>query len=197
MNGNRKYIRRFRSKLEKKVLKDYLIDEKIDIDQIIDDYYGYIYVVVKNSVSIAITDEDIEEIVSDVFVALWKNYATLKNELDIKSYLTGISKNLIKNRYRKTQINISISDYEDKLLSNYNVEETTENIEQEREIYKILKSLNENEYKVFVLYYYDSKTVKEISQILNISTSNVKVILHRVRKVLGKKLRDGGYGYGK
>lgn len=183
--------------MEKKVLKDYVINDKIDIDQVIDEYYGYIYVVVKNSVSIAITDEDIEEIISDVFVALWKNYEHLNDTLELKPYLVGISKNIIKNRYRKTQINIPISDYEDKLLSNYNVEETTENIEQEREINTLLKSLKENEYKVFILFYYDSKTIKEISQILNVSTNNVKVILHRVRKLLGKKLKDGGYGYGK
>lgn len=188
--------RRFRSKLEKKILKDYLVDQKLDIEQVIDDYYNYIYAVVKNSVNITITDEDIEEIISDVFMALWRNNARLNNTIEIKSYLIGIAKNTIKNRYRKMNINISISDYEEKLISKYDLEKDIESIEQEREIINILKSLKEIEYKVFIFYYYDSKSIKEIANILNISISNVKVTLYRVRKILRKKLKDGGYSYG-
>ena len=71
-------------------------NKAIDIDQVIDDFYNYIYIVIKNSVNITITDEDIEEIISDVFVALWKNYDNLNETLDIKAYLVGISKNIIK-----------------------------------------------------------------------------------------------------
>ena len=39
----------------------------------LDDFYGYVYIIVKNGVSSHITDEDVEEIISDVFVAIWKN----------------------------------------------------------------------------------------------------------------------------
>lgn len=183
--------------MEKKLLKDYTVNKAIDIDQVIDDFYNYIYIVIKNSVNITITDEDIEEIISDVFVALWKNYENLNETLDIKAYLVGISKNIIKNRYRKTQLNISISEFEEKIISNYNVEEKIEIIEQEKEIEATLKTLKKTEYNVFILYYYESRSIKEISEILNISISNVKVILHRVRKKIKKNLKDGGYGYGK
>ena len=55
--------------MENKILKDYLKNGKVDIDKIIDDFYGYVYIIVKNGVNIAITDEDIEEIISDIFVA--------------------------------------------------------------------------------------------------------------------------------
>ena len=47
------------------------------------------------------------------------------------------------------------------------------------------------------MFYYESKSVKEIASILNFSTSNVKTILHRIRKLIKRNLEDGGYGYGK
>ncbi len=55
--------RRFRSKLKKEILKDYLLNDKVDIDKLLDDFYGYVYIIVKNGVSIYLTDEDIEEII--------------------------------------------------------------------------------------------------------------------------------------
>ncbi len=50
----------------------------------------------KNGISISITDEDVEEIISDVFVAIWKNSTNLLKTTKIKPYLTGISKKCYK-----------------------------------------------------------------------------------------------------
>ena len=47
------------------------------IEKIFDDFYGYVYTIVKNDVNKYITNEDIEEIISDVFIALWKNKENL------------------------------------------------------------------------------------------------------------------------
>lgn len=48
--------------MKNEILKDYLVNKTIDIDKIIDDFYGYVYMITKNGASIYITDEDIEEI---------------------------------------------------------------------------------------------------------------------------------------
>ena len=47
--------------MKNEILKDYLVNKTIDIDKIIDDFYGYVYMITKNGASIYITDEDIEE----------------------------------------------------------------------------------------------------------------------------------------
>lgn len=44
------------------MLKDYLENGKLNIDKMLDDFYGYVYIIVKNGVSSHITDEDVEEI---------------------------------------------------------------------------------------------------------------------------------------
>lgn len=183
--------------MKKEILKDYLVEEKIDIDRLLDDFYGYVYMIVKNGVSIYISDEDIEEIISDVFVAIWKNSNAISNSTNIKAYLSGIAKNTIKNRYRKNEINLSLSDYEETIIVNDNFETILEENEQNKIINKTLKELKYEEYKIFIMFYYEAKKVKEISKMLNCSVAKVKVVLHRVRKLIKKNLEDGGYSYGK
>ena len=183
--------------MKNEILKDYLKNGKVDIDKIIDDFYGYVYIIVKNGVSIAMTDEDIEEIVSDVFVAIWKNSINLLKTTEIKPYLIGIAKNVIRNKYRNTELNFSISDYEENLIDTCNIEKITEENEQNKVILDTLKTVKPKEYEIFIMFYYESKSVKEIARVLNLSTSNVKTILHRVRKVIKRNLEDGGYSYGK
>ena len=65
--------------METNKLSDYMENETLDIDILIDDYYSYIYIVVKNGISINISQEDMEEIISDTFVAFWKNSKYLRN----------------------------------------------------------------------------------------------------------------------
>lgn len=60
-----------------------------------------------------------------------------------------------------------------------------------------LKELKSQEYQVFIMFYSEGKTVKEIAKILNFSESKVKVVLHRVMKKIKTNLEDGGYSYGK
>lgn len=183
--------------MKKEILNDYLINGKLDIDRILDDFYNYVYIIVKNGVSVSITDEDIEEIISDVFVAIWKNSSNLLKKTEIKPYLTGTAKNVIKNKYRNTELNFSISDYEENLIDTCNIEKITEENEQNKVILDTLKTVKPKEYEIFIMFYYESKSVKEIAKVLNLSTSNVKTILHRVRKVIKRNLEDGGYSYGK
>ncbi len=192
-----KIKRRFRSKLKNEILNDYLINRKLDIDRILDDFYNYVYIIVKNGISVSITDEDIEEIISDVFVAIWKNSSNLLKTIEIKPYLAGIAKNVIRNKYRNTELNFSISDYEENLIDTCNIEKIAEENEQNKVVLDTLKTVKQEEYKIFIMFYYESKSVKEIAKILNLSTSNVKTILHRVRKVIKRNLEDGGYSYGK
>lgn len=183
--------------MKNEILKDYLKNGKIDIDKMIDDFYSYVYIIVKNGVSIAITNEDVEEIISDVFVAIWKNSRDLLKTTEIKPYLTGIAKNVIRNKYRNTELDFSISDYEENLVDTCNIEKITEENEQNKVIFNTLKTVKTKEYEIFIMFYYESKSVKEIAKVLNLSISNVKTTLHRVRKIIKRNLEDGGYGYGK
>ena len=183
--------------MKKEILKDYLLNDKVDIDKLLDDFYGYVYIIVKNGVSIYLTDEDIEEITSDVFIAVWNNSKEISNTIDIKAYLSGTAKNIIKNKYRKNEINFSISEYEEKMIDNSNLEKQAEENEQSIIIKNTLKTLKKEEYTVFIMFYYENRTTKEIAEHLNCTDGKVKVIIHKIKKKIKRNLEDGGYGYGK
>lgn len=58
--------------MSNKKIKEYISDGTIDITSIINDFAGYVFVIIKNS-KYNFTSEDIEEIASDVFLAIWQN----------------------------------------------------------------------------------------------------------------------------
>lgn len=181
----------------KDILNNYISKNELEVEKLINDYYNYIYLVVKNMSSIAITDEDIEEILSDTFFAIWKNYRKLNKSTNIKAYLIGTAKNITRNKYRETTMNLNISEYEEQLCAEFNVEKFTEEKEKIAEVKKIIKTLSEEEYDIFVCFYYEGMKVKEIAKSLNMTVSNVKVKLHRIRNLIKENLKNGGYGYEK
>lgn len=69
--------------------------------------------------------------------------------------------------------------------------------EKERDniIQNTLQTLTLLDYKVFIMFYYNSQKIKDIAKELHISESQVKVTLHRIRKKIRKNLKKGGYDF--
>lgn len=190
-----------------KILEDYLEVGKneLNIEKIINDFSSSLYRFVKNNNyygnnSYYLNKEDIEEIVSESFFVLWKNYKKLDLSDNISNYLCGVSRNILLKKLRKNKIfnkNVNIEDYQNILDSKKDVEDIF--YEQERISFmeNIVLGLDSESREIFILYYYEQRKVKEISKILNISESKVKTKLYRIRKKLKKELKEGGYGYGK
>ena len=160
--------------------------------------HGYVYIIIKNSES-TFSNEDIEEIASDVFLTIWKNKEKLDINKEIAPYIAGITRNLILKK--KSKIKDNIEDIEG--LQNYLYEEidvTHNQIEQNEKINILnnqLIKMKEEDKNIFTYYYYKSKKIKEISIIMGISEIKVKSRLSRIRKKLKKKLEKRGYSYGK
>lgn len=160
--------------------------------------HGYVYIIIKNSES-TFSNEDIEEIASDVFLTIWKNKEKLDINKEIAPYIAGITRNLILKK--KSKIKDNIEDIAG--LQNYLYEEidvTHNQIEQNEKINILnnqLIKMKEEDKNIFTYYYYKSKKIKEISIIMGISEIKVKSRLSRIRKKLKKELEKRGYSYGK
>ena len=142
--------------------------------------------------------EDIEEILSDVFMILWKNQERLDKSMNIKPYLVGITKNLVRKKYRINVISHeNIEDYEDKVSDYVDVENLIEENEKSKIVQHMIDNMKPEEQQIFVMFYYQAKKIKEISKELKISEVKVKVTLYRLRKLAKKKLKERGYDYGK
>lgn len=170
-------------------------DGVLDIEDIIKTYNPYIYAVIKNCIS---SKEDIEELLSDVFMVLWQNRNRLDKNTEIKPYLIGITKNLIKKKYRELNnviINEDISIYENEISSFIDINTLIENNEKGQIVSNVIETLKEQDKQIFIMFYYKSQKVKQISKDFKLSESKVKVILHRTRKKIKKELKKRGYDY--
>ena len=176
---------------ELKQLEDYYKNNEIDIDQIIEDFTPYITTIINNgTVNSNISFEDKEEIFSDTFFILWKNRNRLNINVSLNSYLAGITRNLIKEKYRKLKLTYDISDFENDLLNSVNMCENDRELIQDVE--QKIKGLKNIDIEIVNLFYYSSMSVKDIAKKLNISEFNVKTRLHRIRKKIKKELNNGG-----
>lgn len=173
---------------ELKQIEDYYKNNEIDIDQIIEDFTPYITTIINNGTDERMSFEDKEEIFADTFFIVWKNANRLNINVSLNSYLAGITKNLIKEKYRKSKIVYYINDFENDISVNM--------YENDRElifdIERKMKDLKSIEIEIVNLFYYSSMSIKDIAKKLNISELNVKTRLHRIRKKLKKELNNGG-----
>lgn len=173
-----------------KQLENYYKNNEIDMDQIIEDFTPYITTIINKGTNDKISFEDKEEIFSDTFFILWKNRNRLNINVSLNSYLAGITKNLIKEKYRKLKIVYDISDFENDTLNCVNMYENDR--ESIWDIEQKIKGLKDIDKKIVNLFYYSSISIKDIAKKLNISELNVKIRLHRIRKKIRKELNNGG-----
>lgn len=167
----------------------------MELEKIVNKYTNYLYTTVTNMSYVNLSSEDIEEIISDVFFIFWKNKEKFDTSKKLNLYLAGIAKNLIKSKYRKIHINSNIEDYESILIDNYDISYNYEQIEKARIIEDSLNCMSKEDKDMFVLYYYFSKSIKEISNELNCSEFKIKSKLFRIRKKIRTNLERGGYRY--
>lgn len=170
----------------------YIENNMIKIETIMNDYTNYIYTIIRN-MNIILPNEDIEEVVLDVFLTLWKNQTKLDINKNMSSYISGITKNLIKYKYRQNKHLYNVDDYVEQLIDLKNVELVLTQNEREKIIDDELEKMKKEDKDIFIEYYYSSKNIRDISKIFNMSDSKVKSKLFRIRKKLSKVLNERGY----
>lgn len=175
-----------------KGIKDYILNGNIDLDMIVDDYTPYVRSVINNMVHENLKEEDKEEIIIDTFFVLWKRYTDNYYIESLGSYIAGITRNLVKDKLKKIKYTVDISDYEN-LLGNDNLELYSIEREEISILKNKLKNLKKTDVIIINMFYYSSKSIKDIARELNISEVNVKTKLHRIRRKIKKELKDGGF----
>ena len=178
---------------EKKKISEYYKNNELDLEVIIDEYSGYIYKIIENMAIQYLLKEDIEEIISDTFVVLWKNRDRLDKAKDLSPYIAGITKNLVREKSRVINIHNDISDYENIIQDFFKIDMLCEQREKIAIIDKTVKNMKKIDIEIFELYYYSSMKYNEISNALNISEFTIKSKLFRISKKIRKELLKGGY----
>lgn len=175
---------------ERKIFS-YINENKLDIEKVVKDFSNYVQTIIRNSY--ISSSEDAEEIALDVFFTLWKNQEKLDINKNMSAYIMGITKNLIKKKYRNIKQSENIDNYEEKLVSSSNIELCFIEKESQSNILNEVEKFKKIDKEIFLKYYYEEKSILEIAEFYGISESKVKSRLFRIRKKLKKLLKERGY----
>lgn len=172
-----------------KEIKHYIKNNELDLERIINEYSSYIAIIINNMASTNLSNEDKEEIISEVFFILWKNKHKLDINKSLSSYIAGITRNLVKEYLRKIKINVDISDYENSLYGYDKIDFLDTNIQEIRHIEKKLENMKEIDKTIFLDFYYSSKSIKDIAKEQKMSEFSVKQRLYRIRNKIKKEVK--------
>lgn len=142
--------------------------EKNSIDEAIRIYTPYLSTVLYHMTGNSLPKEDIEEIVADVFVVLWKNTGRIDLQKGtLRSYLAVVARNFALKR---------INFMEENFHNNY--------------VWETVMSLGEPDSEIFVRRYKFDEKIKDISKAMGLNISTVKTRLSRGKRKLRKMLSD-------
>lgn len=164
-------------------------NNELDLEKIINEFSSYTATIINNMAKDSLNNEDKEEIISEVFFILWKNRNKLNINKYLSSYIAGITRNVVKEYLRKIQTNFDISDYENSLYTYDNIKLFDNSVEEIKKIEKRLESMKEIDKKVFLDFYYSSKSIKDIAKEQKISEFSVKQRLYRIRNKIRKEVK--------
>ncbi len=162
---------------------------ELDLDKIISEYTPYIRTIINNMSNNNLSVEDKEEILADTFFILWKNQKNITVSFD--SYISGITRNLVRERFRKKNYTYNLSDYENS-IGYYDTENFLDKNFYIDNLRETFNSLKEIDIKIINMFYYFDKPIKDIAKELNLSEINVRSRLHRARKKIKKNFYKGG-----
>lgn len=169
-------------------------DDTEALEKIMDGFSGYVCTVIRNFSRGALSEQDIDELCADVFYSLWKHRGNLNAENGLRSYLSAIAVNAVKNRFRAMKPPCEdITELE--LADDFSVERAAEQSEMMSELHKALEALPEPDREIFVRFYFYGEKSSEIAIKTGITESSVCTKLSRTRTKLREHLMKRGFDH--
>lgn len=153
--------------------------------QAIRQYSGYVAAVIQKSLGPLGTRQDVEELTSDAFVALWQNAEKLRDDSDLKYWLAVVARNASLKRRDSLKNEPPL---EENLLW-VGEEDRALRQEQTMLVRRAVDSLEPVDREIFLRHYYWRQTVAQIAEDMRKNQSAVKSRLARGREKLRKVLR--------
>ncbi len=139
------------------------------------------------------SEEDAKDVTQEVFLKAYRKLDTFNGEAKFSSWLFQIAYNTAISQQRMQQKNYRI----ERDMGKINREERAANPmkimlrdERKRAVNQAIDSLPENDAAIVSLFYKEDLSIQEIAGIMQMSESNIKVKLHRIRKKLAEQLKN-------
>jgi len=145
-----------------------------------------------SSIALAIVKDidDSEEIAQQVFIAAWQNLSSLKNDKSFLPWIRQSTRYTALNFLRDNKVAARVSSEQaDKLLAQIadpRLAEDEQLIIQNQQLVlnSFIDKLADDEREIVLLYYREEQSSKHVAQLLDLSESNVRKKLSRVRQTL-------------
>ena len=161
-------------------------------EEIIQKYTPLVSTIIYNIAGGRLQRQDVEEVVTDVFVTLWRNAEGLQPE-KLHGYICSITKSRAKDRLRKQNgpelVDLSEVDMADDTM----IELDSENKELKRDLQQEIRQIKEPDQEILIRYYYYYQSVSKIAAALEMNVETVKSKLQRTRAKLRTALQNRGY----
>jgi RNA polymerase sigma-70 factor (ECF subfamily) len=136
------------------------------------------------------SSDDQKDAFQDIILQLWKSFETFRGESEISTWIYRVSLNTILTKVRKEKKKITAESIGSSELS-ISVAMADGDLELLNMVIQSLKDLD----KAIVILYLEGYKNKEISQILNLTPTNVSTRLNRVREELKARFKKQPYEF--
>ncbi len=135
--------------------------------------------------------DDIDDIVHDSFVKLWKEVTVKKKKIDnLKAFLFRVARNHAIDILRKDRVRRVFTSQESSATDSYTPLDALYSSETESILVKAMSQLSYNEREILALVYLEDLKMHEAAKVLNIGDEAVSSRLRRARASLKSKLPE-------
>lgn len=154
----------------------------------IDKYTPYVCTVIRYIIGSSMTEEDVEETASDVFLVLWEQAEQVCLST-VRPWLGGVARNKARQKLRQRGLTLPLE--EDLLLCDgTDLEQAVEQAERDRLVRAAVCAMEPTDREIFLRCYYHGQPVAAIAAELGIPVSTVKSRLRRGREKLRAALEN-------
>ncbi len=160
------------------------------LEKLMDRYIPYVSAVVWNILRNAMSKEDAEEVVSDVFLAAWEQAGKLRVN-HVKAWLGAVARNKAKNKLRDMGRDLPLEEDILEIPDENTPANMAEQAEERRQVRLAVDRFGEPDREIFLRHYYFAQTIPEISRCTGLNESTIKTKLRRGRIRLKELLTRG------
>ncbi len=131
------------------------------------------------------TNQDIEDLVQETFLKAYRNIERFDSEWKFSTWLYTIASRQAISRHRSNKSKASLSP---PALATSDPEETVIKKEESENIWSLASILPKKQYEALWMHYAEEMPIKEMAKIMKKKPITVRVLLHRARVNLAKRM---------
>lgn len=153
---------------------------QVSLNNYYDDILNYMYLRIGNR-------QDAEDLTQETFLKLVESISTFRQEASLKTFIFSIAKHTLANAYRTKKRKKRLID---RIKQHLPFKKTDNDDTDHQNTLFLLDTLEEDVRDLVILKYYFGFTYQEISDITDLSSSHVGVILLRAKETLQSLLTE-------